>query len=360
MTADTVGGVWTYALELSRGLTARGIGVGLATMGARPDARQRREAAAIEGLELFDSPYKLEWMDEPWEDVERAGAWLLELERQYCPELIHLNNYCHGALPFYAPVVMVGHSCVLSWWRAVRGGDAPADWDRYRRQVRQGLQAAALVLAPTAAMLRALQEHYGPFQNAQVCPNGRSLRAGETGALAATKQPFIFTAGRIWDEAKNLSALEAIAHTLPWPVYVAGDSRHPSRNEDRTSGACRYLGKLNAGQMCWWLERASIYALPARYEPFGLSALEAALCGCALVLGDIPSLREVWGDAAIFVPPVDPTALAEALRRLVETPEERLEMAGRAHARAVQWNSERMVNAYIAAYDSLVTRALVA
>ncbi len=32
--------------------------------------------------------------------------------------------------------------------------------------------------------------------------------------------------------------------------------------------------------------------LPARYEPFGLSVLEAALSGCALVLGDIPSLRE--------------------------------------------------------------------
>ena len=48
--------------------------------------------------------------------------------------------------------------------------------------------------------------------------------------------------------------------------------------------------------------RAAIYALPARYEPFGLSILEAALSGCALVIGDIPSLREIWADAALFVP----------------------------------------------------------
>ena len=63
------------------------------------------------------------------------------------------------------------------------------------------------------------------------------------------------------------------------------------------------LGRLSAGELADWYARAAIYALPARYEPFGLSALEAALSGCALVLGDIPSLREIWGDAALFVPP---------------------------------------------------------
>ena len=60
-----------------------------------------------------------------------------------------------------------------------------------------------------------------------------------------------------------------------------------------------------------WLRRATIFALPARYEPFGLSALEAGLAGCALVLGDIP-MREVWHDAAMFVPPEQPAALENA------------------------------------------------
>jgi len=360
MTADTVGGVWTYALELGGGLAERGVQIGLAAMGGAPDAHQRRDAESISGLELFASPFKLEWMDEPWEDVERAGKWLLELERQYCPDVIHLNNYAHGSLPFCAPVVAVGHSCVLSWWRAVRGGDAPAEWDRYRDVVRTGLASADLVLAPTAAMLDALHEHYGPLKNAAVCPNGRSVAGGETGGLTACKQPFVFTAGRVWDEAKNLPALEQIAHELPWPVYVAGDNRHPSTQAARTCGACRYLGKLPAKQMLWWLERAAIYALPARYEPFGLSILEAALCGCALVLGDIASLREVWGDAAIYVNPSDPQALAEQLRRLIDRPERRIQLATRAHARALEWNSRRMVEAYLAAYDGLLSQARVA
>ena len=61
------------------------------------------------------------------------------------------------------------------------------------------------------------------------------------------------------------------------------------------------------------IARAAIYALPAHYEPFGLSILEAAMSGCALVLGDIPSLREIWGDAAVFVHPDNRDAVARCL-----------------------------------------------
>ena len=63
---------------------------------------------------------------------------------------------------------------------------------------------------------------------------------------------------------------------------------------------------------------AAIYALPARYEPFRLEVLEAAAPGCALVLGDIASLRELWDGAALFVAPDDDRALrarAERSRR---------------------------------------------
>ncbi len=85
--------------------------------------------------------------------------------------------------------------------------------------------------------------------------------------------------------------------------------------------------------MAGWLGRASIFALPARYEPFGLLPLEAALSGCALVLGDIPSLREVWGDAAWFVPPDDRDALTAAIGSLIASPR-LLQRAGRRGAGA--------------------------
>src|SRR4051812_7211684 len=119
MTTDTIGGVWTYSLELARALQPAGIQIILATMGQLPSEDQYAEARAVPNIQLQESKFKLEWMPNPWEDVQRAGEWLLELEQQFQPELIHLNGYAHASLPWRAPVLVVGHSCVLSWWAAV-------------------------------------------------------------------------------------------------------------------------------------------------------------------------------------------------------------------------------------------------
>src|SRR5437763_1875128 len=108
MTADTVGGVWTYAFELAQGLQEHGVEVVLATMGAMLKREQRKQAREISNLEVYESRYKLEWMEDPWSDVDRAKDWLLELEQRTQPGLIHLNNFVHGALDWNAPVMVVG------------------------------------------------------------------------------------------------------------------------------------------------------------------------------------------------------------------------------------------------------------
>lgn len=343
--ADSVGGVWTHALELARALAPLGVEAAMATMGAPLTADQRREAA---GIELYESGFKLEWMEDPWDDVARAGAWLLDLEARLRPGVVHLNGYAHGALPWRAPALVVGHSCVLSWWRAVKRCEAPPTWDRYRREVAAGWRAASAAAAPTHAMMASLARDYGAPPRAAVIPNGRAAARFPPGR----KEALIFTAGRLWDEAKNLAALEAAAPRLPWPVVVAGENRHPEGGVRQTP--LRLLGRLPEAEVARWLARAAIYALPARYEPFGLSALEAALAGCALVLGDIPSLREVWGDAACYVPPDDATALEHALAGLIADESRRTRMAARARRRALAYSPDRMARGYLAVYRRLL------
>ncbi len=350
LTADTVGGVWTYAAELARELDARGVRVELATMGAPPSAHQRAELAGCAGVRLHESSYRLEWMQEPWPDVEAAGAWLLRLERALRPDIIHLNQFAFGALPFTAPTLLVAHSCVLSWWQAVHGAPAPAGWDRYRQVVRAGLQGAGLVAAPTRAMLQSLAANYGQADGI-VLPNGRRATLFTPGS----KEPVVFAAGRFWDAAKNLSALEQVAADLPWPVQVAGSMLQPD------GGACTprgidSLGLLPQPELARRLAAASIYALPARYEPFGLSVLEAALSGCALVLGDIPSLRETWGATAVYVPPQDHDALRSALVHLIARRAQREALAAAARKRALQFTAGRMAGACLAAYARLTPR----
>jgi glycogen synthase len=351
MSTDCVGGVWTYALDLAKALRAHGVEVHLATMGAALSPEQRRDAQAIENVVLHESTYRLEWMADPWDDVRRAGEWLLELEHEIRADVVHLNGYAHGALPFRAPVVVVAHSCVLSWWEAVKGEPAPASWNRYRREVTAGIHDADLVVAPTRAMLDAAVKHYGPLPQTRVIPNGRDPSIYWQGR----KDNFILTAGRVWDEAKNIAALREIADDLPWPVCVAGEETSPD-GASADAGGLMPLGKLHPRALAGWFARADVYCLPALYEPFGLSALEAALSGCALVLGDIPSLREVWGDAATYVDPHDPVSIGERLIELIESPAERLTFARRARQRVAHYTPLRMGEGYVNAYQQLLRR----
>lgn len=356
MTGDTVGGVWTYTLELTRALRQYGVEVVLATMGGDATPAMWREAASISNLTLFTSDYKLEWMDDPWRDVRDSSVWLLDLEKQFAPDLIHLNSYGHGSLGWHAPVILTTHSCVLSWWAAVKSEPIPPSWNRYRDEVTGSLRSAGLVTAPSRAMLRTLAQNYGTdLPESRVVPNGRSAFL----YYVTSKEPFILAAGRLWDEAKNIATLAKVAEKLAWPVYVAGDDRHPNGASSEFA-FCRRLGRLSQQDLASWYARAEIYALPARYEPFGLSALEAALSGCALVLGDIESLREMWEDAAVFVPPDDELSLEAALRELIASPRLRKEMARRSTARAGSFTAERMARGYMDAYDCLLRTRMMA
>lgn len=349
ITVDTIGGVWTYGLELMRALDASGTRFALATMGRRLNEDQRRAAESLPHVEVYESGYKLEWMENPWADVAAAGRWLLELEREWKPDLVHLNGYAHGALPWKAPVVIVAHSCVYSWFASVRKHAPPPEWQRYRRHVGRGLERADAVVAPTRAMLDALNTHYeGRAASGTVIPNGRDPH----GFHWAGKEPYIFTAGRIWDDGKNLALLGHIARYLPWPVFAAGDPSHPDGGLV-AHGGMGCLGPLSSQGVAEWLSRASIYALPARYEPFGLSVLEAALSGCALVIADLPSLRENWEGAAVFVSPDDPGQWTEALASLTEDEKAREQLGVAARKRARAFSATRMGTAYQKLYLSL-------
>lgn len=353
MTTDSVGGVWTFSLQLARELLHRGHVVTLASMGGSLSPAQAEAVAGLPGLEHHHRPYRLSWMEDAEDDVEAAGGWLLELAASTAPDVVHLNDYAHADLRWRAPVLVTGHSCPLSWWKSVRGGPLPLDGERSRRRTGRALRSADLVVAPSHAMLSQLQALYGPLQSRRVIHNGR---AAADYAPHGRKEPLILAVGRLWDEGKNLELLAEVAPRLPWPVQMVGSTRHPDGGGVEWPGV-EFTGPLSARGVARRYARASIFAHPARYEPFGLSALEAALSGCALVLGDIPSLREVWGTAAWFVDPDDPEELEQALEALITDAALRGDFARMARGRALHYRPERMVSGYLQAYRDVVAPA---
>jgi glycogen synthase len=347
MMADAVGGIWSYATRLGRALP--GIRFILATMGPRPRPAQCDEIAGLANTILVESSYSLEWMRKGSDDFASSCDWLVQLAEHYHADVIHVNGYAHARLETERPVLVVAHSEVFSWWQAVHKHSPPPEWDRYRERTAAGLAAATRIVTPTAAILRDLEHHYGPLEGkTEVIPNGIDL----TAFPPLPKAPLVMAAGRIWDAAKNLTILDAIAPDLAWPVEIAGEVEHPEGGVAQCPNV-RVLGCLSPTEMAWRLGCTSIFVAPARYEPFGLAILEAAAAGCALVLGDIPSLRENWGGAAAFVDPEDRSALKSAINDLIANPGGRGRVATTVQRRAREFTLGRMARAYAALYHEM-------
>jgi len=347
MTADAVGGVWSYALGLCAALPD--VRFVLATLGPRPSPEQRAAVSRLGNVQLVESDFRLEWMPGATADIAASRRWLDALAVRHAVDLVHVNGYAQARLDCACPAVAVAHSDVLSWWVAVHGEAAPGEWGDYRRQVVYGLRSAARIVAPTRAVQHDLRRQYGlPLWDARIIPNGVDVNAFPP----RPKRAVIMAAGRIWDAAKNLRFLDELAPQLEWPVEIAGETSHPGHGAARLRHA-RPLGLLDASEMRRRLGEAAIFAAPARYEPFGLAILEAAAAGCALVLGDIASLRETWDGAAIFVPPDDSCGWRAALDRLARDRDERDRLAAGARARARRFTLDRTGARYRALYREL-------
>lgn len=343
MTADAVGGVWQYSVDLIAGLATYGIEVLLAILGPSPSEEQRNELKQMSNARLAEGDFALEWMQNPWHDVDRSKDWLLDLEQQFHPDVIHLNGYALADARWHAPVVSVAHSCVYSWWKAIHGCAPGSEWDEYYRRVSRGLLRSVAVVAPSRSMAESMILHYG-IEQISVIPNFSLASV----SAAPRKRPFILAAGRMWDKAKNLVLLESIAPNVTWPMYVAG--KREVEDSNAWISPVRQLGAVSHSDLLRRMERASIFVHPAIYEPFGLAVLEAAMSKCCLVLAGIPSLRELWHEAAVFVDPHDPKAWERELNELIANPSAREQLAVQAFTRAKRYSAEASVSEYLDVY----------
>ena len=138
-------------------------------------------------------------------------------------------------------------------------------------------------------------------------------------------------------------------------MLVAGDATSPDGGIMETPSNVVCLGRLSSDEIAMRMAESAVFVSPARYEPFGLAVLEAALSSCALVLGDIPTLRELWDGAALFVQPNDEAGLRDALEGLLADPARAAGLGLRARRRAQRYTAVRMADAYLDAYSALIS-----
>ncbi len=357
VTADSLSGSWTYARELVTGLVTRGIRVTLVSFGEIPLPDQTSWMDHLHGLDYRPTAFRLEWMQEAEQDLPDSSDFLMQLVRELHPDVLHLNHFCYGNLPVDVPKVVMAQGDLITWTQAVHD-KPPRGLNWYRRTVLNGLMGADAVVAPSEWMLDRISECYFRPRRGEVIYPGRNPIFFNP---YVSKDDCVLAVGRLVDASKQVFLLTQQQH--PLPVCIVGaehtvpQPRVPIRADvklaiEETSVAIR--GPQTDAQLRALYSRAAIYAATSRYEPLGMPVLEAAFSRCAIVANDIPSHREIWGDAALYFRTNDAASLAENIRLLNEDRPMRRAYAELAYTRARErFTTKRMIDQYLALYRSL-------
>lgn len=350
LTADAIGGVWQYSIDLADALRDFGYRTTIAVVGPEPSVAQQRKVDGIDNVDIMPTGLELEWLASSPEQVAvtrqrlhaMAGDLRVDVLQLHSPALVH-------SAPYSCPVVAVVHSCVATWWSAVRDGPIPDDFGWRTAQIAEGLRKADAIITPSVAFGEMVRTAYGVAPLA--VHNGRKLDI-----VAIARRDEVFTAGRLWDDGKNVRLLDSIAERLHAPFRAAGPVRSP-QGASIALKALDLLGSLDETQLAAHLGTRPIFTSAALYEPFGLSVLEAAIAGCPLVLSDIPTFRELWDGAAIFVSPDDVDGFVSVIEHMLEDMSARDDAGARAQARARRYMPASMAGHMAALYDQIRGRA---
>ena len=350
LTTDAVGGVWTYTVELAQALSQLGVEPVIATLGPSPDENQYRQ---LPNINVFDTGLPLDWLTESREDITDAGAAIAQLAKDVRADAVQLHTAALACdVQFGRPVIAVQHSCVATWWATVRGSALPQDFEWRRSMMERGLNSVGAAVAPSAAFAGQTEAAYNLHHPVAVVHNGRTA----SGLPDCRPEDSILTVGRLWDEGKNVRVLDGAAGLIDGPFEAIGPTHGPNGTGVTLDNmACS--GSLPVAVIAERLASRPIFASSALYEPFGLSVLEAAQAGCALVLSDIPTFRELWDGVALFADARSPTAFAEAFRLLLADPARREELGQSARHRARRFTPERTAAQMLRIYETAAQSA---
>ena len=229
----------------------------------------------------------------------------------------------------------------------------------YPCAVWRALRRATRLIATTEAMVETI-DTLCPGARARVTvipmavgemfvPPSNSESARKRAAkIIGTEAPYFLVVGQNNLRKQHRMALEGFARGAPasWRLVLVqrqdgGRGLHTLAESLHLNERVVWLGAVEQSEMIALYQSARALIQPSLYEGFGLPVIEAMACGCPVIASDLPTLREVAGDAAIFAPPRDVAGFARAINTMARCDEKcaALRMAARERAKAFSWDS---------------------
>lgn len=309
---------------------------------------------AIERID-YDAPDGL--IVRPWRGrqvLRRLASLLAAADGN---QVIFAPNYLFPPLLWLARGARVATIHDLSVWKvpwAVR----PDSGEALRELLERTLFEADLFLTPSEAVRRELIARNVAPSRVRAIHHGTGLVGeGSTAALSSAPPPrtpprYALHVGTV-EPRKNVPALLAAWRLLrlrradPPPLVLCGGFGWQAEEARREIAAAEaegwlvHLGYVTTAELAALYQGAELVALPSFYEGFGLPAVEALRAGAPLLASDLPVLREVAGDAALYAPPDRPDLWAERIGELLANPELRAELAAKGRERAARFDWDR-------------------
>ncbi len=263
---------------------------------------------------------------------------------------IVVDGLAFGVLPEAAVALRASHPLVALVHHplALESGLSKDASASLQASERAALDGARHVITTSAATARVLAADYGVAED--------RLSVVEPGTDRTAVQPrrrndtmTLLAVGAVVERKGYDVLIAALAKLkqLPWRLVIAGDcGRSPQAFARLEGDIARFgladrvslLGAVGTEELATLYASADLFVLPSRFEGYGMAYAEAIAHGVPVIgttAGAIP--ETVPASAGVLVPPDDVAALATALRRLIESPSDREQLA--AGARAVRFPS---------------------
>ena len=352
--AYRVGGISTYARELSRALFALGsLDQQYIVLQHRRETRPL--VTGVQWTRLLTPPH------------HRWEGWFLGFELATKRlQILHSTDFIPPRLGAKRYVITIHDLAFLRFPQFLTASARRY----YNRQIRFAVSKADHILAVSAAakddivQLLDVEPNRITIQHHGYRDEFRPYSATEMErARAKWKLPedyFLFVG--TMEPRKNLSALLAGYRELrtkvshPPALLLCAP---PGWDSDRITSELKEIQGV-----IWWDEvpadaLPAVYAgaralvLPSHYEGFGLPALEAMACGTTTIVSDIPALREVVGDEGWLIDPAEPETITDALRLTVDHPERLVKESKAALNRAGNFSWRKSAEIARNVYESL-------